>query len=161
MPIVRVDNPNKKDIDGFHRKFKKFFNGKQFNNNTLKNVIRNKLYGKLFDDFLRYHSMDWLRQSKTKNKEDLSVLIRFLLICYDNNDYLVFLRDHEKAAKDKLFNNMINNNNNMIGENNNENNNNINNQNADNLCDIDDEDDEDDEDNMVPSVKVSSSSGSS
>lgn len=75
QPIVRVSNPTKKQIEGFSRKFKKFLNGKQFNNTTLKNVVRNKLYGKLFDDFLQTHAAEWLRLSKTKNKDDLKVLI--------------------------------------------------------------------------------------
>ncbi|KAL4437591.1 hypothetical protein ABPG74_017829 [Tetrahymena malaccensis] len=100
MPIIRIDNPTKKDLEGFYRKFKKFFNGKQYNNNTLKIVLRNKLYGKLFNDFLELHSDKWLEESKSKNKDDLRIIIKFLQICHQNLDYLVFLRDHDKS-KDK------------------------------------------------------------
>ncbi|KAL4487626.1 hypothetical protein ABPG72_017415 [Tetrahymena utriculariae] len=100
MPIIRIDNPTKKDLEGFYRKFKKFFNGKQYNNNTLKIVLRNKLYGKLFNDFLELHSDKWLEESKSKNKDDLRIIIKFLSICHQNLDYLVFLRDHDKS-KDK------------------------------------------------------------
>lgn len=100
MPIIRIDNPTKKDLEGFYRKFKKFFNGKQYNNNTLKIVLRNKLYGKLFNDFLEFHSDKWLEESKSKNKDDLRIIIKFLQICHQNLDYLVFLRDHDKS-KDK------------------------------------------------------------
>jgi len=45
MPLLRIEDPSKKDLEGFYRKLKKFFQGKQYNNSTLKTVVRNKLYG--------------------------------------------------------------------------------------------------------------------
>ncbi|KAL4466509.1 hypothetical protein ABPG72_000716 [Tetrahymena utriculariae] len=99
MNIKRIENPSQQQKKIFIQKFNKFIKNKKYNNTSIRQIIENKLYSSVLNDYIVNYSPSWIKQSSFQSKEDIITVLNFFKMCCDNPNLLLFL----SKQNDKLI----------------------------------------------------------
>ncbi|KAL4475785.1 hypothetical protein ABPG72_011562 [Tetrahymena utriculariae] len=94
QPVKLIEDPTPQEKISFQRKFNKFIASKIYSNNDIKQIIENKIYGFLFQEFLNNEITDWIEQNVSDRKSDYLCIFQFYLMCCQQNQYLCFMNDN-------------------------------------------------------------------
>ncbi|KAL4450253.1 hypothetical protein ABPG74_008959 [Tetrahymena malaccensis] len=94
QPVQLIADPTPQEKISFQKKFNKFIASKIYSNNDIKQIIENKIYGFLFQEFLNNEVTDWIEQNISDRKSDYLCIVKFYLLCCQQNQYLCFMNDN-------------------------------------------------------------------
>ncbi|EAR98508.1 hypothetical protein TTHERM_00460570 (macronuclear) [Tetrahymena thermophila SB210] len=94
QPVKLITDPTPQEKTSFQKKFNKFIASKIYSNNDIKQIIENKIYGFLFQEFLNNEIADWIEQNISDRKSDYLCIVKFYLLCCQQNQYLCFMNDN-------------------------------------------------------------------